>query len=811
MGFRDLKHALRSLVHDAGVSTIVILCLALGIGVNATLFSVVDGVLIQPLPYTEPDRLLVLNESFERGGIRDAGVSYPDLRDFKERTTAFSTITAVSGRTLALTEGDEPERLQGSAISWDMFPTLGVAPVLGRHFNAQDDVPGAEPVVILSHEVWQRRYLGDQAIAGRRVSINGRPHTVIGVMPVRFSFPENQKIWVPLGPLAFNEARTSRNLFTFGRLKPGVDITRAREDLKSMSAALANEYPTTNEGWSASAGPLSDEFIPDDVRLVLLTMMGAVTIVLMIACANVANLMLARASGRQREFCVRAALGAGRATLIKQLLIECVVLGLASAPLGLAIAYYGVWLLDQAVPAGQVPYYIHWEISVRGITYTVVVSALTGLVFGLAPALQAGRLNLTEALRDGARGSGQSGRRARLRNTLVVIEIAMALILLVGASLFVRSFLELRSTSPGFDTSPLLTARFFMSGESYATEDLKSQRVEDIVNRIEALPGVTSAFASNFVPLDAGGGSGHVIVDGRTYQKGEEPLILFTAVTPHLYKTMGLPLLKGRDFTDNEGAGKTPVAVINDTMAKKLWPDADAVGRRFRLVEVDPNRDVESPADWFTVIGVAPGIRMFDMDDDTPDFSVAYVPYRFSGFANIGVTIRAAGDPAGLAPAVRSAIRASDSSLPIFNIRTMEDLRREGFWQFRLFGFMFGIFGAAALFLAGVGVYGVLSFSVSQRTQEMGVRIALGAKQADVLGLVVRQGLALAAAGVVLGLVGAFGITRVIRSLLYNVTPTDPLSFGGVAVFLALIAVLASYLPARRATNVDPMVALRNE
>jgi putative ABC transport system permease protein len=804
MSLRDIRYAVRSLVHDAGVSTIVILCLSLGIGVNATLFSVVDGVLIQPLPYAEPDRLLVLNESFERGGIREAGVSYPDLIDFKERTTTLAAITATSGRTLALTEGVEPERLLGSAITWDLFPVLGVAPFLGRHFNSADDRPGAEPVVILSHEVWQRRYQGDASLVGRSVSINGRPHTVVGVMPPKFNFPEQQKIWVPLGPLATSDARTARNLFTFGRLKPGVDIAQAREDLKAMSAALAREYPTTSDGWSATARPLSDEFIPDDVRLVLLTMMGAVTIVLMIACANVANLMLARASGRQREFCVRAALGAGRGKLITQLLIECVVLGLASAPLGLAIAYFGVWLLDQAVPPGEIPYYIHWEISARGITYTVVIAALTGLVFGLAPALQAGRLNLQEALRDGARGSGQSGKRARLRNGLVIVEVAMALVLLVGASLFVRSFLNLQSASPGFDTRPLLTARFFMSGESYATDDLKAQRVEDVARRIEALPGVTSVFASNFVPLDAGGGSGHAIVDGRAFPAGEEPTILFTAVTPHIYKTMGMTLLKGRDFTDSEGLGKTPVAVINETMAKKLWPGSDAVGRRFRLVERDP-------AEWFTVIGVGPDIRMFDMEDDTPDFSVAYVPYRFSGFANIGVTIRVAGDPAGLAGAVRNAIRSSDPTLPIFNIRTMEDLRREGFWQFRLFGFMFGIFGAAALFLAGVGVYGVLSFSVSQRAQEMGVRIALGAKQSDVLRLVVWQGVTLAAMGVVLGLIGAFGITRVIRSLLYNVTPTDPISFGGVALFLAAIAVLASYVPARRATNVDPIIALRNE
>ena len=805
MGFRDIRYAVRSLVHDAGVSTVVILCLSLGIGVNATLFGLVDGILIQPLPYVEPERLFILNQSFERGGIRDAGVSYQDLRDLEERSTMFAQMAGLGGRTIALSDQGEAERFQGAAITWDMFQILGVQPLLGRHLRADDDRPGAEPVVMLSYEIWQRRYQGDPNIIGRSVTVNGNPHTVAGVMPVGFNFPENQKIWIPLGPTAATEPRTSRYLFTFARLKDGLDIAQARAELQSISSALAIAYPTTNDGWNTTATTLSDEFIPDDVRLVLFTMMGAVTLVLLIACANVANLMLARSSGRQREFCVRAALGAGRMQLIKQLMVECVLLGLAAAPLGLAIAYYGVYLLDHAIPPDDVPYYIQWDVSPRVIAYTIALSAATGLVFGLAPALQAGRLNLQEALRDGARGSGQSGRRARVRNGLVILEVAMALILLVGASLFVRSFLNMRSASPGFETAPLLTVRFFMTGDSYATGEQRAQRVEDIMRRIESLPGVVTAFASNFVPLDAGGGSGRAIVDGRAVPKGEEPTVLFTAVTPHLYKTMGLPLLKGRDFTDGEGAGNDTVAVINETMAKKLWPDKDAVGGRFRLVETD------EAADWFTVIGVAPDIRMFDMDDDTADFSVAYVPYRYGSFANIGITIRAASDPVGLAAAVRREIRASDPGLPIFNLRTMEDLRQAGFWQFRLFGYMFGIFGAVALFLAGVGVYGVLSFSVSQRTQEMGVRIALGASRSNVLALVVKQGVTLAAVGVVLGLIGAFAITRVIQSLLYDVTPTDPISFGGVAVFLAAIAVVASYLPARRATNVDPIIALRNE
>ena len=804
MRFQGIRYAVRSLMFDRGVSIVVILCLALGIGVNATLFSVVDGILIQPLPYAEPDRLLIVNETFERGGVRDAGLSYQNLQDWKARATSFDAIAALAGRSIALADTVEPERVEGAAITWDLFPMLGVLPALGRHFNEQDDRPGAEPVIILSYELWQRRYQGDRSIIGRGIAVNGRPHTVVAVMPPQFSFPEIQRAWIPLGPIAYQEPRSNRSLMALARLKTGVTLAQARSELTSVASVIANEHPGTSDGWSATAAPLADEFIPDDVRLVLWTMMGAVTIVLLIACANVANLMLARASGRQREFCVRAALGAGRARLVSQLLTECVLLGLVSAPLGLAIAYVGVRLLDNAVPPDMVPYYIHWEINGRAIAYTMVVSALTGLVFGLAPALQAGRLNLQEALRDGARGSGQSGRRARLRNGLVVLEVAMALVLLVGASLFVRSFLNLQHASPGFNTAPLLTLRVYMTGEAYSVIDQRARRVEDILQRIESLPQIEAAFASNFIPLASGGGGGGVIIDGKAVERGEEPFVFLAGTTPHLQQTMGLAILKGRDFTEAEGISLTPVAVINDTMARKFWPDADPIGRRFKLAQGEPS-------DWFTVIGVAPDIWRNNMDDDAPPLPGAFVPYRYAATQNTGFTIRTAGDPAAVAAAIRGAIRSSDSTLPIFSIRTMEEVRTMGFWQYRLFGYMFGIFGAAALFLAAVGVYGVLSFSVSQRTQEMGVRIALGAPGSAVRGLVVRQGLTLAAAGVALGLAGAFGITRVIQSLLYNVTATDPISFGGVALFLALIAAVASYIPARRATAVDPIVALRNE
>src|SRR5262249_24333253 len=484
--------------------------------------SVVDGVLLQPLPFASPERLVRLNETSERLNIRRGGVSYPDLREWKEAATSFETIGAMTARSLTIADGGEPERLLGAAISSDLFPTLGVSPAVGRHFGPQDDRPGAEPVVILSDDIWQRRYQGDRGIIGRSVYVDGQPHTVVGVMPPKFAFAEkNHKAWGPLAPIVDPDTRSARALFVIGRLKAGTTVERAQADLSAVAAKIAGDYPLTNEGWGARVTTLKDDFIPAAMRLVIWTMMGAVTLVLMIACANVANLMLARASMRQREFSVRAALGAGRARLVRQLLTECVMLGLVAAPIGVAVAYLGTWLLDQAVPPDDIPYFIHWQVNPRVIAYTVLVSAFTGIIFGFAPALQAGRLNLIDTLRDGARGSGQSGRRAQVRHALVVIEMALALVLLVGASLFVRSFFNLQDARVGFDTSPLMTLRFYMTGESYATDRQRIQRVDDIVRRVERLPGVQSASASNFVPFGGGGGGGAAVVDGRTFARGE--------------------------------------------------------------------------------------------------------------------------------------------------------------------------------------------------------------------------------------------------------------------------------------------------
>jgi putative ABC transport system permease protein len=804
MLLQDIRYAVRTLLKSRAFTAVAVACLALGIGINTTIFSIVDGVMLKPYPYADADRIVILNSTNAKRGIRRAGVSYADFKDWRDRSCTLAGAAAFTGRSLTVSDGStDPERFLGTTVSWQLFELIGTPPVIGRNFGPQDDRPGAEPVVILSDHVWARRYSSDPSVVGRAISINGRPHTIIGVMPPKFAFPENSRLWVTVAPYAESQARSERVMQVFAKMKPGVTIEQVRADVGGLAERIAADFPAHNENWSAGVRPLSDWMLPEQVKLTIISMMAAVTLVLVIACANVANLLLARASVRQREISVRAALGAGRWRIVRQLLTEAVLIGAFSAPLGFGIAWLGLRLVDRGIPPEQIPYFIQWSLDFRSLGYTVAIAMLTGILFGLAPALQAARTNLQESLKEGGRGSA-GGSRAWLRSTFVVVEVALALVLLVGAALFVRSFLNLQSAQVGFDTAPLMTMRFYLPGEAYESPEAKSQRVEDIVRRVESLPAVQAAFASNFVPLAGGGDGGNVLVEGHTVPPGEEPDIAFVAASPQLRRTLDVALVRGRDLTQTEGATRTPVALINQAMAKKLWGDGDPVGRRFRL------KDDRIP-DWFTVVGIVADFRHFQGDDTDEVFPAAYVPYPFDPTLNTGLTIRVAGDPASITAAVREQIRQSDPALPLFQVRAMEEVRRLSFWQFRLFGWMFGIFGVVALALASIGVYGVLSYSVSQRTQEIGVRVALGAARSDVLRLVVLQGLRLAMIGILVGLGAAVGVTRFIRTLLYNVTPTDPVSFATVALFLTGVAFLASYVPARRATAVDPIVALRNE
>jgi predicted permease len=552
--------------------------------------------------------------------------------------------------------------------------------------------------------------------------------------------------------------------------------------------------------------------------------MGAVTLVLLIACANVANLLLARATVRSREMALRSAIGAGRRRLLRQLLTESSVLGLASAPLGVALTFVGFGLLNSAMTFDDVPYiYTGWRVDSRTLAFTIAVALATGIVFGLAPALQALRTDLIEVLREGGRTSA-GGVRNRLRNLLVVGEVAGSLILLVGASLFMRSFLNLQAASAGFETEKLLTLRFYLPGEGYEPPGAKARRVADIVRRVEALPDVEAAAASNLVPLDGGGDSSRIEVEGIADEVGRDRLTSFAGVTPHFLRALAVPVIRGRDFTEAEGDTLAPVAIVNVSFARQFFASAvaesppslggrlrgaadlgaiDPVGRRIRLVDAEGYQ-------WLTIIGVVPDIMTDEFGAEKTEPAV-FLTYPHQEVPALGLIVRTARPPATVTSAVRRAIRASDPAIPVSAAQTMEELRRLGFWQFELFGWMFAIFGGLAIFLASVGLYGVLAYSVSQRTQELGVRMALGASAETVRRMVLRQGLRLAAVGIALGLAGALGITRVIGTLLYNVTPTDPLSFGLVAALLTGIAALASYLPARRATRVDPSVALRGE
>ncbi len=549
---------------------------------------------------------------------------------------------------------------------------------------------------------------------------------------------------------------------------------------------------------------LREAFLPPDVPRVIWIMMASVTLVLFVACANVAGLLVARATGRRREMSVRAALGAGRGRIVGQLLVESVVLGLLAVPIGIALAEAGTRIIAAAIPADQVPYYVHWSVDWRSVLYTVTIAVTTAIVFGLFPALQASRGDLHASLKEGTRGNSAS--RSWLRSGLVVAEVALALVSLMGAFLFMRTSWNLDSADLGFDPHPLMAMRLSMAGDVYDPIDAKLRRVEDVTRRVEALPGVETAFASNYVPLSGGGGGGRVTVEGQPDRQGEAANIVLNAVTPHFARTMGIRLVAGRDFTDAEGWSHSPVAVLNETMAARFWGTANPIGARFRLPDSDTERD------WFTVIGVAKDMTLYGVDPENPGArAAAFVPYAYQQTLSTGLTVRVSGDPASITASVRRAIRDADPNIPTYQALTMDALRRLTFWQYSLYGWVFGTIGVAGLLLASVGVYGVLSYSVSQRTKEMGVRVALGAAPRDLVRLIVGQGVALCGIGIVAGLVLAPAGAWFGRSLFYDVSPFDPVSFAAVAALLAAVAWMASYLPARRAARVDPIVALREE
>ncbi len=800
---QDLRYSVRTLLKSPGFATIAVLCVAIGIGANTSIFSVVNAILLRPFPYADPDRIVALHEIQPKNDIDDGGFSNLDYQDLRAQAAGFSAITAYTQRSLTFSGEEEPERVEGASIAWNLFPFLGVKPALGRTFHADEDRPGAPGVVLLSHELWMRRFNGDPGILNKTILVNAAAHTVVGVMPPRFGFPERELAWVPLANFVKDSLRSERNLAVLGRMKPESSLEQARAEMKTIVERIAKQYPDTHTGWSGNVRPLREEFIGKQTHLIVLTMLGAVICVLLIACSNVANLLLARATVRQREVAVRAAFGAGRVRIVRQFLTESVVIGLLGGALGVGFAYWGIRWIEISMPADNPPpYWIRFTLDGPVLLYTLGIAVLTGLLFGLAPALQALKTDLHETLKEGGRGAGGSLRRNRLRSGLVVAQVALSLVLLVSASLFVRSFLNLQDERGGLETSHLMSMRIYLPAGRYEKDAEMSRRVEDVVRRLETLPGVEAVSASNNIPLGDGGGGGRIAVDGKDFPRGEEPSVFWAGVGPHFLQTLGLKPVSGRGFTDAEGFSLSHVALVNQMFAGKHWPGQDPVGKRFRLLDGDNT-------EWLSVIGVVADFKNGGIDDKVEP--AAYLPYPYQASRNTGLTIRTRFDPVQVVAGARGEIRASDPNLPVFDIYTLEQLRQKGVWEYRFLGGMFIVFGFIALFLAAIGVYGVLSYSVSQRVREIGVRVALGAQGGDVIRLVLRQGLLLALFGIVFGLPLAFGASQVVKGVLYNVNPNDPVSFGLISAVLAAIAALASYMPARRALDVDPLDAIRGE
>jgi putative ABC transport system permease protein len=803
---QDVRYGVRMLVKHPGFTLAAVLCLALGIGLNTTIFSVVSAMLIRPLPYAEPEQLVALHETQIKKGTEWNPLSAHNLADWKEQGQVFEQVAAFQRRSFNFSTEDHPERLAGVRVNSTLFSLLGVSPVLGRDFRPEEDRPGGERVVLLGHSLWERRFASDPGVIGKTLLLDGEKYTVIGVMPPRFKFPEFAEVWAPLALDLSTTSRGEHALDAIARLKRGVSVEQAQAELSNVARRLEQQYPKTNRDTGALVRPLRAELVPEGVNVFLLTMLGAVIFVLLIACANVANLLLVRAGTRQREIAIRAALGAGRVRVVRQLLTESVMIALLGGGLGILMAFWGLDLVLASIPT-EIPFWLSFEIDWRVLLFTFSISVLTGILFGLTPALRLSKPDLQETLKAGGRSATDGARQNRLRSALVISEIALSLVLLIGATLMIRSFLRMQQNDAGFDPANLLTMEFRLSGPNYEEDRQRTAFIQQVAERIKALPEVEAVGVVNDLPLGDSYSTESFNVEGQPVPPSEAPETTMQTMTPDYLRAMRIPLVRGRAFEERELAESSPVVIVNETMARRFWPGGEAVGKRLRL-------GAGADAPWLTVVGVTADVkelyRIGGLDAKPP--LQTYVLYPQAPYRSMMLAVRTkAGHPASITAAVTREIHAVDKNLPLFNVLTMKEVLERSVWLPLFYGRMFGAFAVLALFLAAVGIYGVMAYAVAQRTHEIGIRMALGAQSGDISKLVLRQGMALTLIGVAIGLLAAFALTRVLASLLFGVSATDPLTFAGVSLALALVALLACYIPARRAMKVDPMVALRYE
>jgi putative ABC transport system permease protein len=803
--WQDLRYGIRMLLKNPGFTLVAVLAIALGIGANTTIFSCVNALLLHPFSFDNQERLVKLWERVPEAGVRRGSVAPGNFTDWRDQSRSFEELVAMNLRAFNLTEGEQPERVSGTRVSSGFFAALNVKASRGRTFTDEEGQAGHEQVVVVKQSLWERRYASDPNLIGRQIMIDGKAYTVVGILPKEFNFPINgSELWTPLVFDAKEQGdRDGHYLQVIGRLKPGVTTAQAQAEIDGISQRAQAQFPETNSGRSGLIEGLNESYTRGS-RVYLNVLMGSVVFVLLIACANVANLLLVRSTSRQKEIAVRMALGGSRLRLIRQLLTESLVLAFLGAALGLLVSVWGLEFIKGSIPPGFTQFIPGWEklhLDTTVLLFTLVITLLTGMVFGLAPALQATRLNLNESLKESGKGASSGGSRNRLRSLLVVAEIALSLVLLVGAGLMIRSFVQLMRSDLGVNASNVLTMELSIPRLKYPEEQQRVNFYQELVGRVQNLPGVTEAAAVNYVPMGRSSSSSNFRIDGQPAPpKGKEPYADYRVVTRRYFEAVGTPVRQGRAFTEADKKDSPLVVIINEQLARRYFPKGDALGKRLIVNEKEGALEI---------VGVAADVKNDDLDEEAE--MTVYRPFGQEPWWSMALVVRTNSDPAQLAPAVRGEVRAIDPEQPVYNVKTMEQIVDESISAKRVAMMMLGFFAFGALLLATIGIYAVMSYAVTARAHEIGIRMALGAQPLDILKLIIRQGLLLTLAGVGLGLLGAFLLTRAMTEMLYGVNPTDPLTFVGISVLLSVVAFMACYIPARRATRVDPMTALRYE
>ncbi|MEO6237099.1 MAG: ABC transporter permease [Vicinamibacterales bacterium] len=801
---RDVQYAFRRLFKAPGFTFVAVVTLALGIGANSAIFSVVNGVLLKPLPYPEPDRLVGVYHVTEG---EKAMMSGPNFTDIARSASSLENTAAVSTAEVILTGQGEPVRLDVAGVSASMFSVLRVKPLFGRTFNADENTPGRTNIVVLSHGLWKARFGGDPGVLGKRIALDGVNKQIVGVMPEGFSYPAAREAWLPI---RYDENFVSKQrgawyLRGIARLKPGVTAEQSAAEVETLGRNLARQYPDSNEGLGMTTFPLHEAMV-GSIRSSVLVLLGAVGFVLLIACANVANLLLARAAARESEMAVRAALGAGRGRLVRQLLTESVILSLAGGGLGLLFGVWGVAFLTSLKPQG-IPRLDAVSVDATVIFLTFAVAVLTGLLFGVVPALHATRGALSGSLKESGRGAVPNRGGARLRGTLVIVEMAMAVMLLAGAGLLMRSFMRLQSVDPGFDPAQTLSFELSLPDARYEGDTRQIAFFDQLLPRLRALPGVRAADAVMALPLSGSNFNISFLVAGRPpVPPAQQPSMEIRVATPGYFSELGIPLKRGRGFTEDDRSGTPPVVVLTESAAQRYFPNEEPLGKTIKL---GWGRGPGKPKAGGEIVGIVGDVKEAGLDE--PDAPQLYLPYRQWPVQSMSVVLKTTRSPESLVAAVGQEVHAIDPNLPLANVGSLEKIISESISQPRFYMLLLGIFAAVALVLAAIGIFGVLSYAVSQRTREIGIRMALGAPGRTVVNLIVRQAMLLVISGVAAGTIAALLVSQTMTKMLFSVTPSDPVTFSAVAAVLVAVALLASYLPARRATRVDPIVALRAE